>query len=64
MVGLICVLFMCIVIMIVFIIMKLLVMFCLVVWGMEVFIIFFSMIVIFVIWFLVKCNRRKFLIEK
>eukprot|EP00105_Crassostrea_gigas_P041218 XP_019925366.1 PREDICTED: uncharacterized protein LOC109619544 [Crassostrea gigas] len=64
MVGPTCVLFMCIVIMIVFTTTKPLAIPRPVVWGTEVFIICLSMIVIFVIWFLVKRNRRTFLIEK
>lgn len=59
-----CVLFMCIVVMIMFTTTKPIAIPCPVVWGIQASITFLSMIVTFVIWFLVKRNTRKFLIEK
>ncbi|XP_052706326.1 proton channel OtopLc-like [Crassostrea angulata] len=63
-VGPTCVLFMCIVIMIVFTTTEPLAIPRPVVWGTEAIITLLSVIVTFVIWFLVKRNTRKYLIEK
>lgn len=59
-----CVLFMCIVVMIVFTTTEPLAIPRPVVWGTEAIITLLSMILTFVIWFLVKRNTRKFLIAK